>query len=121
MIFTTNKALSTWGRVLHDEDLAQAIIDRVLECGRLLTLDGPSMRTKHLALDEPAAVGASIQGSATVPEFPGFQCHSFRSLHGQCSAGGPSADDLLLGAPAQGGATQGHGASSAVAPGAGEQ
>src|SRR5687767_65970 len=31
MIFTTNKALMAWGRVLHDEDLGQAIIDRVLE------------------------------------------------------------------------------------------
>jgi DNA replication protein DnaC len=78
MIFTTNKALGNWGRVLHDEDLAQAIIDRVLERGRLLTLDGPSMRTKHLGLDEPAPVGASIQGigdsarisGIPVPEFP---------------------------------------------------
>ena len=36
MIFTTNKALTAWGRVLHDEDLAHAIVDRVLERGRLL-------------------------------------------------------------------------------------
>ena len=27
MIFTTNKSLRSWGRVLHDEDLAQAIVD----------------------------------------------------------------------------------------------
>jgi hypothetical protein len=27
--------------VLHDEDLGQAIIDRVLERGRLIRLDGP--------------------------------------------------------------------------------
>jgi len=55
MIFTTNKPLAAWGRVLHDEDLAQAIVDRVLERGRLLQLDGPSMRTKHLGLDDPTA------------------------------------------------------------------
>jgi DNA replication protein DnaC len=36
MIFTTNKPLSAWGAVLHDDDLAQAIVDRVLERGRLL-------------------------------------------------------------------------------------
>jgi DNA replication protein DnaC len=42
MIFTTNKPTSAWGSVLHDEDLAQAIVDRILERGRLLTLDGPS-------------------------------------------------------------------------------
>jgi hypothetical protein len=48
MIFTTNKPLSEWGKVLHDEDLAAAILDRVLERGRLVHLDGPSGRTRHL-------------------------------------------------------------------------
>src|SRR6202162_4972290 len=42
MIFTTNKPLSEWGRVLHDEDLAAAILDRILERGRFIHLDGPS-------------------------------------------------------------------------------
>jgi DNA replication protein DnaC len=77
MLFTTNKPLSGWGRVLHDEDLAQAIVDRVLERGRLLTLDGPSMRTKHLGLDQ-APPEASNQGADNLarisgiarPEFP---------------------------------------------------
>jgi DNA replication protein DnaC len=78
MIFTTNKPTNAWGKVLHDEDLAQAIVDRVLERGRLLTLDGPSMRTKHLRLDEPAPAGASTHGISDgarisgipVPYFP---------------------------------------------------
>ena len=52
MIFTTNKSLKAWRRVLHDDDLAQAILDRVLERGRLLRLDGPSVRTLHVKLDE---------------------------------------------------------------------
>jgi DNA replication protein DnaC len=52
MIFTTNKPLSEWGKVLHDEDLATAILDRVLERGRFIHLDGPSGRTRHLKLDE---------------------------------------------------------------------
>lgn len=52
MVFTTNKSLKAWGRVLHDDDLAQAIIDRVLERGRLLRLDGPSVRTLHVNLDD---------------------------------------------------------------------
>ena len=74
MIFTTNKPLSAWGRVLHDDDLAQAILDRVLERGRPLTLDGPSMRTKHLGLDDPTSPEAltpliRISGSHR-PEFP---------------------------------------------------
>jgi DNA replication protein DnaC len=52
MIFTTNKPLSEWGKVLHDEDLAAAILDRVLERGRFVHLDGPSGRTRHLNLEE---------------------------------------------------------------------
>lgn len=52
MLFTTNKPLKAWGGVLHDADLADAIIDRILERGRVLEMDGPSYRTKHLKLDD---------------------------------------------------------------------
>jgi IstB-like ATP binding protein len=76
MIFTTNKGLKAWGRVLHDDDLAQAIIDRVLERGRLIRLDGPSVRTLHLNLDEAMKEGsdqdaevARISGNRW-PDFP---------------------------------------------------
>lgn len=34
------------GEVLHDHDLAEAIVERVLESGRLLLLDGRSYRTR---------------------------------------------------------------------------
>jgi DNA replication protein DnaC len=52
MLFTTNKSpLTAWGEVLHDHDLAEAIVDRVLEKGRLIVADGPSYRTRHLDLD----------------------------------------------------------------------
>ena len=75
MIFTTNKSLDSWGGVLHDDDLAAAIVDRVLERGRHLKLDGPSMRTRHLGLDDPTAADTSTQQpdriSGTAPaEFP---------------------------------------------------
>jgi len=74
MIFTTNKTLTAWGRVLHDEDLAQAIVDRILERGRMLPLDGPSMRTKHLGLDDPTSPEPSHQpariSGIQAPEFP---------------------------------------------------
>jgi DNA replication protein DnaC len=74
MVFTTNKPLTAWGRVLHDDDLAHAIVDRILERGRMLTLDGPSMRTKHLGLDDTTPSKASdhlatISG-IEAPEFP---------------------------------------------------
>ncbi len=77
MIFTSNKPLPAWGKVLHDEDLAQAILDRVLERGRLLTLDGPSMRTRHLGLDDSAPPASNHEDSHLArnsgiprPEFP---------------------------------------------------
>jgi hypothetical protein len=66
MIFTTNKAFKAWGRVLHDEDLGRAIIDRVLERGRLIRLDGPSIRTLHLKLDE-AVLLLQASGSPKAP------------------------------------------------------
>lgn len=44
MVFTSNKAPSDWGTVLHDPDLAEAIVDRVLERGEELLLKGKSYR-----------------------------------------------------------------------------
>jgi DNA replication protein DnaC len=48
MLFTTNKPMNQWGRVLHDDDLGDAIVDRILERGRVIKLDGPSVRSKHV-------------------------------------------------------------------------
>ncbi len=66
MVFTTNKSpLTAWGDVLHDHDLAEAIVDRVLEKGRLLLVDGPSYRTRHLKLDnseQPRKDAARVSG-----------------------------------------------------------
>ena len=61
MIFTTNKPLSEWGKVLHDEDLAAAILDRILERGRFIHLDGPSGRTRHLNLEQALSVRKPCQ------------------------------------------------------------
>ena len=35
------------GARLHDPDLAEAILDRSLERGRIVTLKGPFMHTRH--------------------------------------------------------------------------
>jgi DNA replication protein DnaC len=75
MIFTTNKSLKAWGGVLHDDDLAQAIIDRVLERGRLLRLDGPSVRTLHVNLDE--AMKADSDQQADLIRISGNSCSDF--------------------------------------------
>ncbi len=73
MIFTTNKPLASWARVLHDADLAEAITDRVLERGRLIELTGASYRTRQLRKENESSSapkgGAKISGKA-MPEFP---------------------------------------------------
>lgn len=48
LIFTTNKRLREWGEVLHDAQLAEALLDRVLERGQHIALGGVSWRTKHV-------------------------------------------------------------------------
>jgi DNA replication protein DnaC len=62
MLFTTNKALAAWGLVLHDPDLAEAILDRVLERGRLVELRGASYRTRHLkAVDHRGSLAEVVR------------------------------------------------------------
>lgn len=75
MVFTTNKNPKRWGAVLHDDDLADAIVDRILERGRHLRLDGPSIRTKHLPDEELGGDDQDETGSRRVSgigaaEFP---------------------------------------------------
>src|SRR5262249_18464980 len=73
MLFTTNKPLAAWGKVLHDPDLAEAILDRILERGRVIELRGDSYRTRHLKTNHqhrtPEARGGRISGIER-PEFP---------------------------------------------------
>ena len=51
ILFTTNKPLRQWGRVLHDEELARAIIDRTLHYGEYLKFSGSSYRLKGRKFD----------------------------------------------------------------------
>jgi DNA replication protein DnaC len=46
-LVTTNKPLAALGHVLHDADLAEAILDRLLERGTHYVLRGRSYRTRH--------------------------------------------------------------------------
>jgi DNA replication protein DnaC len=98
MIFTTNKPLGAWGRVLHDPDLAEAILDRVLERGRHLELRGPSYRTRHVKLDlhhdlrAPSGRPTRISGNQ-VPEFPEPTQHAFYA-HRRPSVAGLRVDRL---------------------------
>jgi DNA replication protein DnaC len=67
MIFTTNKKLRAWGEVLHDSDLAEVILDRVLERGQHITLGGRSYRTRHLDPETIAGCTASNPESVREP------------------------------------------------------
>ena len=89
MVFTTNKHPKRWGGVLHDDDLADAIVDRILERGRLLRLDGPSVRTKHIPADElagdehdPGSRRISGIGAAEFPERTLALSARRRNIHG---------------------------------------
>ena len=72
MVFTTNKRLAAWGLVLHDPDLAEAILDRVLERGRLVELRGASYRTRHIKpTDHRSSTSEVVRISGNqVPEYP---------------------------------------------------
>jgi DNA replication protein DnaC len=59
IIFTTNKPLAALGQLLHDGDLAEAILDRVLERGTHFVLRGRSYRTRNQKKEVAADAGAS--------------------------------------------------------------
>jgi len=89
MIFTTNKALALWGEVLHDPDLAEAIVDRILERGRLIVMDGPSLRTRHIDQDQlPAPARISGKGRPEYPEPTACDCSCGRRAPSDVTSGG---------------------------------
>ena len=47
IIYTTNIEFSGWGRVLGDENMAAALIDRTVHHGRLIRFEGKSHRSEH--------------------------------------------------------------------------
>jgi DNA replication protein DnaC len=61
MLFTTNKPLAALGQVLHDGDLAEAILDRLLDRGTHFILRGRSYRTRNQKREEvtDSAAGAA--------------------------------------------------------------
>ena len=97
MIFTTNKHPKRWGSALHDDDLAEAIVDRILERGRLLRLDGPSVRTRHLPkgelldddLDDSNCRRVSGTDAADFPERTPLEQEG-RALGGNCVSAAPA-------------------------------
>ncbi len=44
LIVTTNLEFSRWGTVLTDDQMAAAMIDRIIHYGRLIVFEGPAKR-----------------------------------------------------------------------------
>lgn len=68
LIITTNLDLSAWGNVFGDDNLAAAIIDRLIHHGRLLRFTGQSYRLAHALLtttDETAQKPSNTAGITT--------------------------------------------------------
>ena len=47
VVFSTNLEFSRWGSVFGDDQMAAAVIDRVVHHGRLLQFRGESYRVRH--------------------------------------------------------------------------
>jgi DNA replication protein DnaC len=75
ILFTTNKPLAAWGHVLHDPDLAEAILDRILERGRHIQLRGP-----QLPHPSPPQKGEKPTRAQRSP-----WCHTFRKTGARIS------------------------------------
>jgi len=88
MIFTTNKPIEAWGQVLHDPDLAEAILDRVLERGRVINLRGPSYRLRHLQQE--------LKPSASKGDRTRFEVNPEKAVPGPGERGKPSPADSAI-------------------------
>ena len=47
LILTTNLEFSRWGSIFTDQQMAAAMIDRLVHHGHLLVFDGPSHRMEY--------------------------------------------------------------------------
>jgi DNA replication protein DnaC len=57
VVFTTNLEFSGWGAVFGDDQMAAAVIDRVVHHGRLLRFRGESYRVRHALMQGGAQKG----------------------------------------------------------------
>lgn len=57
VVFTTNLEFSRWGSVFGDDQMAAAVIDRVVHHGRLLRFRGESYRVRHALMQGGAQKG----------------------------------------------------------------
>ncbi len=51
-IITSNKPLNKWHEIFGDAVLANAILDRLLHHSKVITINGPSYRTKDYFIEK---------------------------------------------------------------------
>lgn len=61
LILTTNLEFSKWGGIFTDQQMAAAMIDRLVHHGHLLIFEGQSYRMKHALMRKTTATGESDQ------------------------------------------------------------
>lgn len=82
MLLTTNKPLAALGDVLHDGDLAEAILDRLLERGVHYAMRGRSYRTRHLTEEEnPTRRATTASPPPDATEFREKQRQNLENAH----------------------------------------
>lgn len=59
LILTTNLEFSKWGGIFTDQQMAAAMIDRLIHHGHLLLFDGPSHRMEHALMRSAQTKGGS--------------------------------------------------------------
>ena len=52
LVLTTNIEFSRWGEIFSDDDMAKAMMDRIVHHGRLVTYNRESYRVKHALMRE---------------------------------------------------------------------
>lgn len=63
VVITTNLELSRWGSVFGDDQMAAAVIDRIVHHGRLVQFRGESYRVRHALMQE----GMAAQKACALP------------------------------------------------------
>jgi DNA replication protein DnaC len=62
LILTTNLEFSKWGGIFTDQQMAAAMIDRLIHHGHLLVFEGNSYRMEHALMRKTAAQHGSGAG-----------------------------------------------------------
>lgn len=63
LILTTNLEFSKWGGIFTDEQMAAAMIDRLVHHGHLILFEGQSYRMKHALMRKTSRNTAAFEGS----------------------------------------------------------